>query len=53
MHRPGFSVPFNFNALLPRYRPALPEGQPLVRSLQEQAQEVTATLQRLLAAQAS
>ena len=49
VRRLGFSVPFSVNALLPLYRPALPEAQPLVQSLQEQAQEVTATLQRLLA----
>ena len=53
VRRLGFSVPFSVNALLPLYRPALPEAQPLVQSLQEQAQEVTATLQRLLAPQAS
>ena len=53
VRRPGFSVPFNVNALLPLYRTASPESQPLVQSLQEKAQEVAATLQRLLAPQTS
>ena len=48
VRRLGFSVPFSINALLPLYRPALPEAQPLVQSLEAQAQEVTAALQRLL-----
>ena len=48
VRRLGFSVPFSINALLPLYRPALPEAQPLLQSLEAQAQEVTAALQRLL-----
>ncbi len=48
VRRLGFSVPFSVNALLPLHRPALPEAQPLVQSLQAQAKEVTARLHRLL-----
>jgi hypothetical protein len=48
VRRLGFSVPFSVNALLPLYRPTLPEAQPLVQSLQAQAKEVSARLHHLL-----
>ncbi len=48
VRRLGFSVPFSSNALLPLYRTALPEAQPLLHCLQAQAGEVTTALQRLL-----
>jgi DNA-binding transcriptional LysR family regulator len=48
VRRLAFSVPFSVNALLPLYRTALPETQPLVQSLQAQAQEATHRLHSLL-----
>lgn len=43
-----FSVPFSVSALLPLYRPALPEVQPLVDALKAQAREAGTRLRALL-----
>lgn len=52
VRRLAFSVPFSVNALLPLYRPALPEAQPLVQALMAEATAASAQLQDRLAPQA-
>ena len=45
LRRLSFSIPFSVTALLPLYRPALPEVAPMLQALREQAAQVTSQLE--------
>ena len=45
LRRLAFSIPFSVTALLPLYRPVLPEVAPMLQALRDQAAQVTSQLE--------
>ncbi len=50
LRRLAFSIPFSVTALLPLYRPPLPEAAPMLQALRQQAAEVAQQVEQALAA---
>ncbi|MFN4117337.1 LysR family transcriptional regulator [Acidovorax sp.] len=50
LRRLAFSIPFSVAALLPLYRPPLPEAAPMLQALQQQAAEVARQVEQALSA---